>query len=116
MVYLKINKEELGFAARPVFLKQLLQGFGLGFITLMPVFIVLYILKINVFDETQVWTAGLLTRYMVINLLIALLISLVEEPLFRGIMLTGLGKKWGDENHQLFTDLSSTKCYGFCSI
>ena len=93
MVYLNISKKELGLAPRPVFLKQLLQGFGLGFITLMPVFIVLYVLKVNVIDELQLWTAGLLARYMVINLLLALLISMIEEPLFRGIMLTGLSKK-----------------------
>ncbi len=93
MAYLKISKAELGFAQRPVFLKQLLQGFGLGFITLIPVFIVLYVLKINVLDETQVWTIGLLAKNMTINLLIALLISLIEEPLFRGIMLASLNKK-----------------------
>ena len=93
MDYLKINKEELGFASRPVFLKQLLQGFGLGFMTLAPVFIVLTMLGINVVDETQHWTAGLLARFMVINLLIALLISLIEESLFRGIMLTSLNRK-----------------------
>ena len=93
MAYLKINKEELGFAARPVFLKQLLQGFGLGFMTLMPVFIVLYVLKINVIDETHTWTAGLLARNMAISLLLALIISLIEEPIFRGILLVGLSKK-----------------------
>jgi membrane protease YdiL (CAAX protease family) len=93
MAYLKINKEELGFAPRPVFLKQLLTGFGLGFMTLMPVFIVLYVLKINVIDESQIWTIGLLAQSMVVNLLIALLISWVEEPLFRGIMLAALSKK-----------------------
>ena len=93
MAYLKISKAELGFAQRPVFLKQLLQGFGLGFMTLIPVFIVLYVLKINVLDETQVWTIGLLAKNMTINLLIALLISLIEEPLFRGIMLVSLSKK-----------------------
>jgi membrane protease YdiL (CAAX protease family) len=93
MAYLKINKEELGFAPRPVFLKQLLQGFGLGFMTLMPVFIVLYLLGINVIDETQLWTAGSLAKYMSINLLIALLISSIEEPLFRGIMITSLNRK-----------------------
>ncbi|MFI3198766.1 MAG: CPBP family glutamic-type intramembrane protease [Methylococcaceae bacterium] len=93
MAYLKISKEALGFAQRPVFLKQLLQGFGLGFMTLIPVFIVLYVLKINVLDETQVWTIGLLAKNMTINLLIALLISLIEEPLFRGIMLVSLSKK-----------------------
>ena len=93
MAYLKISKAELGFAQRPVFFKQLLQGFGLGFMTLIPVFIVLYVLKINVLDETQVWTIGLLAKNMTINLLIALLISLIEEPLFRGIMLVSLSKK-----------------------
>ncbi len=93
MAYLKISKEALGFAQRHVFLKQLLQGFGLGFMTLIPVFIVLYVLKINVLDETQVWTIGLLAKNMTINLLIALLISLIEEPLFRGIMLVSLSKK-----------------------
>jgi len=93
MAYLKINKEELGFAPRPVFLKQLLQGFGLGFITLMPVFIILYVLEINMIDETRTWTFGLLTRDIIISLLLALIISLIEEPLFRGILLAGLSKK-----------------------
>ena len=82
MAYLKINKEELGFASRSVFLKQLLQGFGLGFMTLMPVFIAQYVLKINVIDVTHIWTAGLVARNMAISLLLALIISLIEEPLF----------------------------------
>lgn len=93
MAYLKINKEELGFASRSVFLKQLLQGFGFGFMTLMPVFIAQYVLKINVIDVTHIWTAGLVARNMAISLLLALIISLIEEPLFRGILLVGLGKK-----------------------
>ncbi|MDD5267489.1 MAG: CPBP family intramembrane metalloprotease [Methylococcales bacterium] len=93
MSYLRISKEELGFAPRLIFLKQLLQGFGLGFIALMPVFIILYVLKVNVIDEAQSWTIGLLAKNMTINLLVALLISLIEESLFRGIVLVGLSKK-----------------------
>jgi membrane protease YdiL (CAAX protease family) len=93
MAYLKINKEELGFASRPVFLKQLLQGFGLGFMTLMPVFIVQYVLKIHVIDEAHTWTFGWIARNMAISLVLALIISLIEEPLFRGILLVGLRKK-----------------------
>ena len=93
MAYLKISKEELGFAPLAVFLKQVLQGFGLGFIALMPVFIVLYVLKVNVIDEAQSWTVGLLAKNMTINLLVALLISLIEESLFRGIVIVGLSKK-----------------------
>jgi membrane protease YdiL (CAAX protease family) len=93
MAYLKINREELGFAPGLVFFKQLLQGFGLGFMTLMPVFIVLSVLKINVIDETQIWTVGFLAKTMAINLLLALLISMIEEPLFRGLLLVSLHKK-----------------------
>ena len=93
MSYLKISKEELGFAPRVVFLKQLSQGFGLGFVALMPVFIVLFALKVNVVDEAQSWTIGLLAKNMTINLLVALLISLIEESLFRGIVLVGLSRK-----------------------
>ena len=93
MSYLKISKEELGFAPRVVFLKQLSQGFGLGFVALMPVFIVLFALKVNVIDEAQPWTVGLLAKNMTINLLVALLIALIEESLFRGIVIVGLSKK-----------------------
>lgn len=93
MAYLKLDREDLGFAARSVFLKQLIQGFGLGFVTLMPVFIVLYLLEINIIDEMKLWTAEAIAGELVISLLLALLISLIEEPLFRGVLLAGLKKK-----------------------
>jgi membrane protease YdiL (CAAX protease family) len=93
MTLLKISKAELGFAERSLFIKQLFKGFGLGFVTLIPVFVILYALKINVLDETQLWTVGLVAKKMAGALLLALIISLIEEPLFRGILLTGLKKK-----------------------
>lgn len=93
MSYLALTKTDLGFAARPQFLKQLGQGFGLGFVTLMPVFIVLTVLKINVLDESQAWTLSWFLEKSSIALLLSLLISLIEEPLFRGILLAGLLKK-----------------------
>jgi len=93
MAWLNINKEALGFAARPVFFKQLLQGFGLGFLTLLPVFVVLYVLGINVIDQNQHWTAELIAKKTALSLVLALIISLIEEPLFRGILLVGLKKK-----------------------
>lgn len=93
MKLLAIDREQLGFASRPVFFKQLLQGLSLGLLTLLPIFIVLYVLKINVFDATKVWTLGLVLAKLAYTLLLALIISLIEEPLFRGILLTGLSKK-----------------------
>jgi len=93
MAYLKFNKGDLGFAAKSVFIKQVMLGFGLGFATLMPVFIVQYALGINIIDESQQWTIGLVAKKMLISLLLALLISMIEEPLFRGILFAGLKKK-----------------------
>lgn len=92
MAYLKFKKEELGFTARPVFIKQLAQGFGLGLVTLMPIFIMLYILGINIIDEAQPWTIGLAAKKTFISLLLASLIAMVEESVFRGMLLAGLKK------------------------
>lgn len=93
MAYLKCNKEDLGFTARPVFLKQLPQGFGFGLITLAPIFIILYVLGINIIDPLQPWTVGFAAKKMLISLLLALLIAVVEESVFRGMLLAGLRKR-----------------------
>jgi hypothetical protein len=92
MAYLKFNKEDLGFTARPTFLKQIPQGFGIGLLTLMPIFIMLYVLGIDVVDESQPWTAGLIAEKTILSLLLALLIAVVEESVFRGMLLAGLKK------------------------
>jgi membrane protease YdiL (CAAX protease family) len=93
MSVLKLDRQALGFASRAVFLRQLLYGFGLGFITLTPVFVLLTVLHVNVIDTTQAWTAAWFLEKSGVALLLALLISLIEEPLFRGILLAGLAKK-----------------------
>jgi membrane protease YdiL (CAAX protease family) len=93
MAFLKVNKSDLGFANTKQFFKQLALGIGLGLVTLLPVFAVLFMLNVNVVDQTQPWTFGWLAEKTIVSLLVALLISFLEEPLFRGILLTGLGKQ-----------------------
>ena len=93
MAYLKLNRSDLGFAPKAVFFKQLLLGFGLGFMTLLPVFIIQYALGINSLDQSQLWTFAWVAEKTLVSLLLALLISLIEEPLFRGILFAGLKNK-----------------------
>ena len=93
MAYLKISHPELGFATKKIFLKQIILGFGIGFMTLMPVFIVQYALGINIIDVTQQWNLEVIATKMLISLCLAMLISLVEEPIFRGILFVGLKKQ-----------------------
>ena len=91
--YLKLSWSDIGFAAKSLFLKQMMYGLVLGLITLLPVMIVLYVLDISVIDQTKEWTASKLTLKVSLSLLLALLISFGEEPLFSGILLAGLRKK-----------------------
>ncbi len=93
--YLKLSWSDIGFAAKPVFFKQLAYGLLLGLLTLMPVMIVLYALDISVIDQSRVWTTEKIAIRVSLALLLALLISLGEEPLFSGILLAGLRKKIG---------------------
>ena len=91
--YLKLTWAEIGFAEKNVFFKQIVYGLLLGLITLMPVMLVLYGLEISVYDEAREWTSSKIAIRILLALLLALLISCGEEPLFSGILFAGLRKK-----------------------
>lgn len=91
--YLKLSWVTLGFAPKKVFFKQLIYGLGLGLCTLMPILVLLYGLEVHIIDESKHWTISYFFERLLISLVLALLISFVEEPLFRGLLLTGLQKK-----------------------
>lgn len=91
--YLKLSWTALGFADKSLFIKQIITGFMAGFATLLPVFLLLYALGVNVFDDTKIWSVVKILSKTGIALLLSLLISVVEEPLFRGLLLTSLQKK-----------------------
>ena len=93
MSWLKLNREYLGFAEKKRFFTQLWQGFGLGLLTLLPVFIIEYALGIHIIDETKNWTFSYTLEKIAGSLALALLISLIEEPIFRGLLFAGLKKK-----------------------
>lgn len=90
--WLKLNSSDWGFAAWPEFGRQLGTGFVLGVVTLLPVFILLTALGVNVPDVSQNASWLTLAGNAALALLLATLVSLLEEPLFRGALLAGLGK------------------------
>jgi uncharacterized protein len=53
----------------------------------------LYLLNVHVWDESKIWTFGMILKKAGISLLLALLISYVEEPIFRGVLLSSLRQK-----------------------
>lgn len=93
MALMKLNRKDLGFAAKKQFFKQLTQGFALGLLTLLPVFAIEFALGINIIDQTKDWTLSYTLKKFAASLALALIISLIEEPIFRGILFAGLKKK-----------------------
>ncbi len=91
--YLKLSWGDIGFSPKAIFFKQILQGLALGLITLMPIMLVLYGLEISVIDLDKNWTVNEVISRISLALLLAVLISLGEEPLFSGILFAGLKKK-----------------------
>jgi membrane protease YdiL (CAAX protease family) len=94
MHILKLSKSDLGFDNKKLFFTQIKHGAWLGFLTLFPVFILLYMLNVHIIDQTRAWTLPWFGKKLLLESLLALLISLVEEPVFRGLLLTGLSKKF----------------------
>ena len=90
---LHLNWTDLGFAPRTVFFKQLFQGLLLSLVTLLPVILTLYVLDVQVIDNTRSWTAAKIAEKAGLGLFLALLIALFEEILFRGLLLTSLRQK-----------------------
>lgn len=93
MAVLHLNGRDLGFADKATMLRQFGCGLGLGILTLLPIFIVLYFAGVHVIDEARSWSFSWVLQKFVTGFLLALLISLAEEPIFRGILFVGLKQR-----------------------
>lgn len=75
--------------------RQVGRGLLLALATLLPVLLLLYALDVHVFDAARQWTAGKIAEKIGLGLLLALLIAVFEEMLFRGLLLTSLRRRLG---------------------
>jgi len=87
---LNLSWKDLGFADSKSFFRQLGQGLLLGLVTLLPVLAMLYALDIQVWDSKRNWSLASLSEKISLALLLATLIGIGEELLFRGLLLTAL--------------------------
>lgn len=95
MRWLRISAADMGFVAWKAFLRQILSGMVLGLLTLLPVLMLSYFLGITTIDEAKVWTLGSFITSVLVTLGLGLLISLLEEPMFRGILISAYLKRVG---------------------
>jgi membrane protease YdiL (CAAX protease family) len=90
--WLNLNKEMLGYAPFKTMLKQFGHGFGLSLLILLPVFFTLNFLGVHSIDMTKAWTFSWVAKKFGIAFGLGLLIGIVEESVFRGLLLTSLRK------------------------
>ncbi|WP_445372462.1 CPBP family intramembrane glutamic endopeptidase [Methylomonas sp. HW2-6] len=91
--YLQLSWTDLGFAPLPHFLKQVGKGFALSLVTLLPVLLILYLLQVHVWDDSRIWAWEAFAGKALLALLLAMLIAVGEELLFRGLLLSGLRRQ-----------------------
>jgi len=95
MRWLKHKASDLGFVPFKQFIQQMGKGILLGIVTLLPVLYLSYALDITVFNTALSWTLEQALGNLLVSFLLALLISLLEEPMFRGILITAYIKRMG---------------------
>jgi len=95
MHFLKLSKVDLGIAPKKKFARQIIAGLVLGIVILAPLFLTFYSLDIWVIDHNFQFTATIILAKLFKILLISFLISIPEEMLFRGILLTSLTRAKG---------------------
>ena len=91
--YLQLSWTDLGFAPLPHFFKQVGKGFALSLVTLLPVLLILYLLQVHVWDDSRIWAWEVFVGKALLALLLAMLIAVGEELLFRGLLLSSLHRQ-----------------------
>lgn len=91
----KLTWSDIGFTTKQAFFRNLGQGFITGILTLLPVLFSLYALEINVLDTSKDLSLYFVAKSLLVAIFLALLISFAEEPLFRGVLLTGYSRTIG---------------------
>lgn len=91
--WLRLSWPDLGFCEKNQILRQLGKGLLLSSATLIPILLGCFLAGIRVWDDSQIWTFGKLGGKVAMSLLLALLIGIGEELLFRGLLLAGLRRK-----------------------
>lgn len=95
MNLLNLQGGDIGLPGKAVFLRELWQGILIGIAILGPIILLLYYLDIREFNYHKIWTVKKIIGTLLVSLVTAAIISLLEEPVFRGILITAMQRKMG---------------------
>lgn len=88
---INLHRSDFGFAGfANAFFNRIAVGFGTGVLILGPLALLLLTLNIRVIDWEQFASVGLFSTILGKSIIIGIIVAVIEEPLFRGLLLGGL--------------------------
>lgn len=105
-IYNLFSFKAFGYSGKPaVFIKGMFNGFMYGVIIMLMIEVILFLLGIHEIDASRDFSVYAVSQLLVKALLAGLLISLIEESIFRGALFSGLYEKTGPIVTVFFTGL-----------
>jgi membrane protease YdiL (CAAX protease family) len=110
------DKRSLGYGLpRPLFIREMLIGLGLGVPGMLVVVAIMTALGLLDWTEASTVTAGQLTKIILNRLLSGLAVGFIEETMLRGVMFTAIARESGTRTAILLTSIIYSAVHFFAS-
>jgi membrane protease YdiL (CAAX protease family) len=110
------DKQSLGYGLRrPLFIREMLLGLGLGVVTMLAIVGIMTALGLLDWSEATTVTAGKLTKIIFQRLLSGLAVGFIEETFLRGAMFAAVQRESGTRTAILLTSVIYSATHFFAS-
>jgi membrane protease YdiL (CAAX protease family) len=110
------DKRSIGYGLpRPLFVREMLVGLGLGVVTMLAVVAIMTALGLLDWTQAPAVTAGELAKIIFSRLLSGLAVGFVEETMLRGVMFAAIERESGPRTAILLTSIIYSAVHFFAS-
>jgi membrane protease YdiL (CAAX protease family) len=100
------DKQSLGYGLRrPLFIREMLIGLGLGVVGMLLIVAIMTALGLLDWTEASTVTAGRLAKIFFNRLLSGIAVGFIEETMLRGVMFTAIARESGTRTAILLTSV-----------
>ena len=110
------DKRSIGYGLpRPLFIREMLIGLGLGVATMLAVVAIMTALGLLEWSQATAVTASALAKIIFARLLSGLAVGFIEETMLRGVMFTAIERESGSRTAILLTSIVYSAVHFFAS-
>jgi membrane protease YdiL (CAAX protease family) len=110
------DKQSVGYALpRPLFIREMLIGLGIGVVGMLLVVAIMTALGLLDWSEASTVTAGKLTKIIFNRFLSGIAVGFIEETMLRGVMFAAIARESGTRSAVLLTSVIYAAVHFFAS-